>query len=86
MPPQLSSRGLFYYYHTMAKTLDLLGEDEFADDKGAKHDWRTDLFRAIEKRQGKDGTWTNPTDRWMEGDPNVVTGYVLMALGHCKPR
>jgi len=86
MPPQLASRGLFYYYHTMAKTLDLLGEDEFVDGKGAKHDWRTDLFRAIEKKQTKDGTWTNPTDRWMEGDPNLVSGYVLMALSYCKPK
>ncbi len=86
MPPQLASRGLFYYYHTMAKTLDLLGDDEFADDKGAKHDWRTDLFRTLEKKQSADGTWSNPTDRWMEGDPNVVTGYALMALSHCKPK
>lgn len=86
MPPQLAARGLFYYYHTMAKTLDLLGDDEFVDDKGTKHDWRTDLFRAIEKKQTKEGTWTNPTDRWMEGDPNLVSGYVLMALSYCKPK
>lgn len=86
MPPQLAGRGLFYNYHTMSKTLDLLGEDEFVDDKGAKHDWRTDLFRAIEKRQKADGSFTNETDRWMEGDPNLVTGYVLMALSHCKPK
>ncbi len=86
MPPQLASRGLFYYYHTMAKTLDLLGEDEFVHSKGAKHDWRTDLFRAIETKQAKDGTWSNATDRWMEGDPNLVSGYVLMALSYCKPK
>jgi squalene-hopene/tetraprenyl-beta-curcumene cyclase len=86
MPPQLKERGLYYYYHTMSKTLDLLGEDEFVDDKGDKHDWRTDLFRALEKRQKADGSWTNETDRWMEGDPNLVTGYVLMALSHCKPK
>jgi len=86
MPPQLAGRGLFYYYHTMAKTLELIGEDEFTDDKGVKHDWRTDLFRAIEKKQSDDGSWTNKTDRWMEGDPALVTGYVLMALSHCKPK
>jgi squalene-hopene/tetraprenyl-beta-curcumene cyclase len=86
MPPQLSQRGLFYYYHTMAKTLDLLGEETFEDSKGVKHDWRSELFRAIEKRQNKDGVWTNETDRWMEGDPNLVSGYVLMALSHLKPR
>jgi squalene-hopene/tetraprenyl-beta-curcumene cyclase len=86
MPAQLKDRGLFYYYQTMAKTLDLLGEDEFIDDKGVKHDWRTDLFRAIQKRQNPDGSWTNPTDRWMEGDPALVSGYVLMALSYCKPK
>jgi squalene-hopene/tetraprenyl-beta-curcumene cyclase len=86
MPPQLAGRGLYYYYHTMAKTLALLGEDEFTDDKGTKHDWKADLFRAIEKRQSADGTWTNPTDRWMEGDPALVTGYMLMALSHVKPK
>ncbi len=86
MPPQLKERGLYYYYHTMSKTLDLLGEDEFADDKGVKHDWRTDLFRAIQKRQQADGSWANANDRWMEGDPTLVTGYVLMALSHCQPK
>jgi squalene-hopene/tetraprenyl-beta-curcumene cyclase len=86
MPPPLKDRGLYYYYHTMAKTLDLLGEDEFADDKGAKHDWRTDLFRALQKRQKPDGSWANENDRWMEGDPALVTGYALMALSHCKPK
>ncbi len=86
MPPQLAHRGLYYYYHTMAKTLDLLGEDEFTDAKGVKHDWRADLLSAIAKRQRPDGSWLNENDRWMEGDPNLVTGYVLMALSHCKPK
>jgi squalene-hopene/tetraprenyl-beta-curcumene cyclase len=86
MPPQLAHRGLYYYYHTMSKTLDLLGEDVFVDDKGGKHDWRADLFAALVKRQQPDGSWVNETDRWMEGDRNLVTGYVLMALSHCKPK
>ena len=86
MPPQLASRGLYYYYHTMAKTLDLLGGDEFADAKGVKHRWRDDLFNALAKRQRPDGGFANPTDRWMEGDANLVSGYALVALSHCKPR
>ena len=86
VPPQLGGRGLFYYYHTMAKTLDLLGGDVFVDDKGVKHDWRADILNAIAKRQKPDGSWANETDRWLEGDPNLVTGYLLMALSHCKPK
>jgi squalene-hopene/tetraprenyl-beta-curcumene cyclase len=86
MPPQHAQRGLYYYYHTFAKAMDALGVDTFEDDKGVKHDWRADLFRALAKRQNADGSWKNDNDRWMEGDPNLVTGYALMALSYCKPR
>jgi squalene-hopene/tetraprenyl-beta-curcumene cyclase len=86
MPPQLSQRGYYYYLHTMAKAMDALGVDEFTDAKGVKHDWRADIFDALAKRQKPDGSWTNPTDRWMEGDPVLVTGYALMTLSYCKPK
>ena len=86
MPPQLSQRGLFYYYQTFAKAQAALGDDTFEDAKGVKHDWQADLFAAIAKRQRADGSWLNETDRWMEGDPNLVTGYVLMSLSYCKPK
>jgi squalene-hopene/tetraprenyl-beta-curcumene cyclase len=86
MPEVNSQRGLYYYYHTFAKTMDALGEDTFTDAKGVKHDWRADLQAALIKRQREDGSWVNPTDRWMEGDPNLVTGYALMALSYCKKK
>jgi squalene-hopene/tetraprenyl-beta-curcumene cyclase len=84
MPPQFAGRGYYYYLHTMAKTLVLLGEDRFVDAGGVAHDWRADLVAALAKRQRPDGSWVNETDRWLEGDPNLVTGYALMALSHCK--
>jgi squalene-hopene/tetraprenyl-beta-curcumene cyclase len=86
MPPQIAQRGLYYYYHTFAKTMDALGSDTFEDAQGVKHNWRADLFRALAKRQNPDGSWKNANDRWMEGDPNLVTGYALMALSYCKPK
>jgi squalene-hopene/tetraprenyl-beta-curcumene cyclase len=86
MPEANSQRGLYYYYHTFAKTMDALGIDEFTDAKGVKHDWRADLTAALAKRQQADGSWVNPNDRWMEGDPNLVTGYALMALSYCKKK
>ena len=30
--PGMGTSGLYYYYHTMAKTLDTLGDDKFIDD------------------------------------------------------
>jgi squalene-hopene/tetraprenyl-beta-curcumene cyclase len=86
MPKALEHRGLYYYYHTMAKCLDLVGDDYLVDANGVKHDWRAEITAALAKRQRPDGSWVNETDRWMEGDPNLVTGYALMALSHCKPR
>jgi squalene-hopene/tetraprenyl-beta-curcumene cyclase len=86
MPEANSQRGLYYYYHTFAKCMDALGEDTFTDATGVKHDWRADLIAALAKRQRPDGSWVNETDRWMEGDPNLVTGYALMALSYCKKK
>ena len=84
--PGLGKQGLFYYYHTLAKTLSVLGENEFADAKGVKHDWRKELTEKLTALQSADGSWVNPNDRWMEGDPNLVTGYALLALSHCQPK
>ena len=84
MPEANSQRGLYYYYHTFAKTMHALGVDEFTDAKGGKHDWRADLTAALAKRQKPDGSWVNENDRWMEGNPDLVTGYALMALSYCK--
>jgi len=86
MPSIHSQRGLYYYYHTMAKCLDVLGIDEVVDADGNKHDWRADITAALVKRQRSDGRWVNDKDQWMEGDPNLVTGYALMALSCCKPK
>jgi squalene-hopene/tetraprenyl-beta-curcumene cyclase len=86
MPGERGQWGLYYYYHTMAKCLDVLGVDEVVDAKGVRHDWRADITAALAKRQRSDGSWTNPNDHWMEGDPHVVTGYALMALSYCKPK
>ena len=30
--------------------------------------------------------WTNPADSFMEGDPNLVTAYALLALAYAQPK
>lgn len=85
MPEIRSQWGLYYYYHTMAKTLDLLGIEEI-ESKGVKHAWRAEMTSSLAKRQKKDGSWINEQERWMEGHPDLVSGYVLMALSRCKPK
>ncbi len=85
-PKEKSQAGLYYYYHTLAKCMDTLGIEDFQDAAGKKHDWRKDVLQALAKRQKPDGSWSNPRDQFMEGDPNLVTGFALMTLGYCKPK
>ena len=49
---------------------------------GIPHNWRADLLEQLSNKQGDDGSWTNPADRWYEGDPNLVTSYSLLALSY----
>jgi squalene-hopene/tetraprenyl-beta-curcumene cyclase len=85
MPKKQSQWGLYYYYHTMAKCLSVLGIDEVVDANGVKHDWRADITAALARRQRSNGSWVNE-NHWLEADPNLVTGYALMALSYCKPK
>jgi squalene-hopene/tetraprenyl-beta-curcumene cyclase len=85
MPKARGDWGLYYYYHSMAKCLDAMGVDEVVDAEGKKHDWRAELTAALAKRQRADGSWLNE-NHWMEGDPQLVTGYALMTLSYCKPK
>jgi len=79
--------GLYYYYHTMGKALAALEEgDTLTDSKGAKHNWKRDLFEAIKKRQTSEGSWSNVSDRFYEGDGNLCAAYCLLALSYCRSR
>ncbi len=83
--PGMGQQGLFYYYHTMAKALSALEQEQFVDADGQPHDWKAELRSKLAELQQPDGSWVNETTRWMEGDPNLVCGYTLLALAYCKP-
>lgn len=84
MPAGREKHGLFYGYNTMTKAFKVLGLDEIEDDKGVKHNWRTDLINQLAKTQKPDGSWANEQDRWMEGDANLVTAFALLAISNTK--
>jgi squalene-hopene/tetraprenyl-beta-curcumene cyclase len=84
--PNMGDAGLYYYYHTFAKALDALGQDIFVDADGKKHDWRAELRAELISRQNPDGSWLNDNNRWLENDPNLVTGYALLTLSYCRPK
>ena len=83
--PGMGLQGLYYYYHVFAKALHVLGERTLTDADGKVHNWRAELVEELASRQLSDGAWVNETDRWFEGDKNLVTCYALLALSYCKP-
>jgi len=82
--PNMGQQGLYYYYQTFAKTMSVLGSDEFEDSSGTKHAWKKELAEKLASLQQKNGSWLNDADRWYEGDPNLVTAYCLIALHYCQ--
>ena len=66
--------------------MDALGEDEFVDASGKKHDWRKELFETLKKRQRPDGSWANDNRQFLENTPELATAYALLALSYCAPK
>ncbi len=84
--PGMGNNGLYYYFHTFAKALDAIGEDEIVDEAGVHHNWRKELIQELASRQQPDGRWINTNQRWLENDPNLVTAYVLLTLSYCQEK
>jgi squalene-hopene/tetraprenyl-beta-curcumene cyclase len=79
-PKREDLQGYYYYLLTAARALHAFGEPTVTDSKGAKHNWRMDLTTRLLELQREDGSWTNESDRWLEGDPVLVTAYALLTL------
>jgi squalene-hopene/tetraprenyl-beta-curcumene cyclase len=78
--PGSGQQGLYYYFHTFAKALDAYGEATLKTADGAMKKWAEDLAAELARLQKPDGSWINENDRWMEGDPRLVTAFGAMSL------
>ncbi len=83
--PGMGNKGLYYYYHTFGKAMQAWGEDRFEDARGSKHDWRRELFQALQKRQRADGSWSNTGDRtFFEENPDLATAFAVLSVSYCR--
>jgi squalene-hopene/tetraprenyl-beta-curcumene cyclase len=82
----MGQAGIYYYFHTAAKSLDVLGAETFTADDGKEHSWRAELSDEILARQRPDGSWVNDNAKWMEDNPKLVSSYALLALAYCLPK
>ena len=81
--PNMGAQGLYYYYHTFAKALKVLGEKSIKDDKGKEHNWAKELSSKLAANQNPEGYWVNDTDRWWESKKELTTAYSLLTLSYC---
>lgn len=81
--PGAGNQGLFYYYHTFAKTLYLLQDPFLLDHENKSHNWKEDLAKVLLAKQDQNGAWKNPHPRWWEAEPRLVTAYAILALSYC---
>ncbi|MBL6721552.1 MAG: hypothetical protein ISQ08_09075 [Planctomycetes bacterium] len=86
--PTAPYQGLFYYYQSMARALEVSGEEQIVDAEGTAHAWRQELAARLVSLQSRvDGSWINENaPRWWEGNPVLATSYALSTLGSCRPR
>lgn len=81
-------QGLFYYFHTMARALDVYGVEKITTPDGVEHDWRAELAGRLVSMQSKaDGSWVNRNaSRWWEGNPSLATAYALQSLAATRSK
>lgn len=84
--PGMGQQGVFYYHQMFAKALSTMNVDLAKDADGKLHDWRKELAEHLMKTQQDNGAWVNKSERWYEGNPDLVTAYVLIALQYCEPK
>lgn len=83
MPDDTAGDGLFYFYAVAAKTYDLTSQGPIELSDGRAVAWQRDLLAALRERAHEgDGMtyWINPSPRWGEAIPHLVTAYSLQAL------
>jgi squalene-hopene/tetraprenyl-beta-curcumene cyclase len=78
----MGQAGLFYYYHTFAKAMDALGEEQFEDARMVRHEWRRELFDELKRRQRADGSWVNENRAFMENAPELATAFAVLSLSY----
>ncbi|MBS0201761.1 MAG: terpene cyclase/mutase family protein [Planctomycetes bacterium] len=84
--PGLGQQGVLYYYQMFAKALSTMDLDMVKDGQGKLHDWRKELAEHLFQQQQENGAWLNKNERWYEGNPDLATAYVLIALKYCEPK
>ena len=84
--PVAPYQGLYYYFHTMAKALDVYGRRRGRGREGREARLARRARRPAPLLQDRgNGSWANRNaPRWWEGNPVLATSYALLSLGAAR--
>ena len=78
-------QGLYYYFLTLSRAMNALGQDKIETTDGTAHSWPEELAAKLLALQREDGSWLNDrAPRWFEGNPVLATAYALLVLDECR--
>ncbi|MFW6158940.1 MAG: hypothetical protein ACOC8E_06240, partial [Planctomycetota bacterium] len=80
--PEMGQQGLYYYYYSMVRTLELWGSPTIQVG-GQEVNWAEDLAKELVAKQNDDGSWANPEPRWWESTKPLATAYSVLSLNTC---
>jgi squalene-hopene/tetraprenyl-beta-curcumene cyclase len=84
--PGIGSSGQYYYYVIFARALRAWGEPTIRtlnaknEPTGQERNWRAELVEKLAGMQNEDGSFKSVSKRWMEGNPDLITAYAVIAL------
>lgn len=78
--PGMGQEGLYYFFNVLTKSLTAAGDEILTRPDGTAVTWREEVARKLIALQKPEGFWVNENNRWWEGDPNLVTSYILLTL------
>ena len=78
--PGMGSKGLYYYFNIMAKSLSLNGTDTITAKEGDVIPWKKQLIKKLSSTQSPQGCWKNTDNQFWEGNPVLVTCYAVLTL------
>ncbi len=76
--------GYYYYLMTFCRAMDANKEEIITVKGGRKHNWANDVIDQFARLQKADGSFANDMDRYMEGDPVMVTGMALTSISAAR--
>jgi len=77
--PANAQHGLYYYFYTLSRALNVYDEPILKTPEGKDIDWRLALIEKLTSLQNEDGSWIGDK-KWMEDNAQIATSYTVQAL------